>query len=63
MARSYHATFSLIKGKTKGHLDEMTKDPNSILNELATKSQTKKKVKTERKELKVKKGLLGNKDI
>lgn len=32
----------------------MTKGPDAILNELATKLQTKKKVKTDRKQLKVK---------
>jgi hypothetical protein len=58
MSRSYHATFSQLKGKTKGQLDEMTKDPDSILNELTTKSLTKKKVKAERKGIKSQKGTL-----
>ena len=60
MSRSYHATFSQLKGKSKGQLDEMTKDPDSILSELATKLHTKRKVKTKRKELKVKKRLSEN---
>ena len=50
MSRSYHATFSQLKGKTKKELDEMSKDPGSILDELATKSMTKKAVKKKRKE-------------
>jgi hypothetical protein len=58
MSRSYHATFSQLKGKTKGQLDEMTKDPDSILNELTKKSLTKKKVKSERKGIKSQKGSL-----
>ena len=50
MLRSYHATFSQIKGKTKRELDEMAKDPKSILDELAIKSLTKKTVNKKRKE-------------
>jgi hypothetical protein len=50
MSRSYHATFSQLKGKTKKELDEMAKDPASILDELATKSLTKKTVIKKRKE-------------
>ena len=54
MSRSYHATFSQLKGKTKKELDEMAKEPVSIMDELATKSLTKKNVIKKRKE---KKGL------
>jgi len=63
MSRSYHATLSQLRGKTKRELVEMTKDPDSILSELTAKSQTKKKVKKERRELKTKKELSHNKDI
>jgi hypothetical protein len=49
MSRSYHATFSQLKGKTKKELNEMAKDPQSILDELATKSLTKKTVIKKRK--------------
>jgi hypothetical protein len=52
MSRSYHATFSQLKGKTKKELAEMAKDPGTILDELATKSRTKKDVKKKRKEKK-----------
>jgi hypothetical protein len=52
MSSSYHATFSQIKGKTKKELDEMAKDPGSILDELAIKSMTKKDVIKKRKEKK-----------
>jgi hypothetical protein len=60
MSRSYHATFSQLKGKTKGQLVEMTKDPDSILSELATKLGTKKKVKKDRKSSKITKRLSDN---
>ena len=50
MSRSYHATFSQLKGKTKKELDEMAKDSASIMDELATKSLTKKTVIKKRKE-------------
>ena len=50
MSRSYHSTFSQLKGKTKKQLDEMTKDKDSILDKLATKSATKKGVIKKRKE-------------
>jgi hypothetical protein len=50
MSRSYHATFSQLKGKTKKKLDEMAKAKDSILDELATKSATKKDVIKIRKE-------------
>lgn len=50
MSRSFHATFSQVKGKTKKELNELAKDPESILDELATKSQTKKRVVAKRKE-------------
>jgi hypothetical protein len=49
MSRSYHATFSQLKDKTKKELDEMAKDPASILDELAIKSATKKDVIKKRK--------------
>jgi hypothetical protein len=50
MSKSYHATFSQLKGKTKSQLDEMVKDKDSILAELATKSATKKDMIKKRKE-------------
>jgi hypothetical protein len=49
MSRSFHATFSQLKGKTKKELDEMSKDAKNILDELATKSSTKKNVIQNRK--------------
>ncbi|MGC3945560.1 MAG: hypothetical protein QM762_13755 [Chryseolinea sp.] len=49
MSRSYHATHSQVKRKTKREIDEMAKDAGSILDELATKSLTKKAVKRKRK--------------
>ena len=52
MSKSYHATVSQLRGKTKGQLAEMTKDPDSILNELATKMGSKKKVKKRKKGIK-----------
>lgn len=42
MSRSYHATFAQLKGKTKKELDQMAKEPGSILDELAIKSAKKK---------------------
>ena len=50
MSRSYHVTFSQLKRKTKKELDEMAKEPGSILDQLATKSLTKKTVIKKRKE-------------
>lgn len=49
MSRSYHATFSQLKGKTKKELNEMSKDAKDILDALATKSLTKKNVLKKRK--------------
>jgi len=63
MSRSYHETFSQLKGQTKKELFEMTKDPDSILSKLGKKMYVKEKVKKERKELKIKKGLSDKKDI
>lgn len=63
MSRSYHATLSQLRGKTKKELAEMTKDPDSILSELASKMGAKKKVKKERMESKIKKRISENKDI
>jgi hypothetical protein len=63
MSGSYHATFLQLKGNTKSQLNEMAEDVDSILGELVIKLQTKKKVKTERKQLKVKNELIDNKVI
>jgi hypothetical protein len=63
MSRSYHATFSQLRGQSKKEIDKMALDPDSILKELATKSSVKKKVKKERKESKIEKGLSDNKNI
>ena len=49
MSRSFHATFSQLKGKTKKELKEMSKDVKDILDELATKSLTKKNMLKKRK--------------
>lgn len=49
MSRTFHATFSQLKGKTKKELDEMSKDAKNILDELATKSSTKRNVIKQRK--------------
>ena len=37
MSRSYHETFSQLKGQTKKELIEMTKDPDSTLSKLGCK--------------------------
>jgi hypothetical protein len=63
MSGSYHAIFLQLKGNTKLQLNEMAEDVDSILGELVIKLQTKKKVKTERKQLKVKNELIDNKVI
>ena len=55
MSRSYHTTYTELKGKTKIETEEMLDDPNSILHELAEKSRTKKDVKKQRKIEKLKK--------
>jgi len=52
MSRSIHTTYKDLKGATKTELDQMFKDPDSILHELAEKSAIKKKVKKERKQRK-----------
>ena len=49
MSRSFHATFSQLKEKTKKELNEMSKDAKDILDELATKSLTKKNMLKKRK--------------
>lgn len=49
MSNSYHTTWKDVKGKTKKELEEMTSDPDSVLNDLVAKRKTKKKVKEERK--------------
>jgi hypothetical protein len=53
MSRSYHETFSQLKGQTKRQLDEMSTDSDSILNRLADKLHIKILVKKKRKESKV----------
>jgi hypothetical protein len=63
MSRSYHATFSQLRGTTKKQLNEMATDPDSILSELATKSQVKKSVKKRRKVSKIHEGLSDKSDI
>jgi hypothetical protein len=50
MSKSYHATFSKIKGKSRKELEEMAKDPDSILHELTIKSSVKKNEIKKRKE-------------
>lgn len=49
MSRSIHTTYKDLKGVTKSELDEMSNEPDSILNELADKRTLKKKAKKERK--------------
>ncbi len=49
MSKSYHVTRKDLSGKTKKEIDEMVDDPDSILQELATKSKVKKEVKKQRK--------------
>lgn len=49
MSKSFHAIISQLKGKTKEELNDMALDPESIMDELATKSFSKKAVKKKRK--------------
>ena len=49
MSKSYHTTIKDFKGITKKELDEMSKDPDSKLNEWAEKSKVKKAVLKERR--------------
>ena len=49
MSRSYHVRRKDLKGFSKKEIDEMTKEPDSILHQLADKRKTKKDVKEERK--------------
>jgi len=49
MSKSYHATISDLKRKTKKEIDKMVNDPDSILNELVKKKQVKKEIKQQRK--------------
>ena len=51
MSKSYHTTIKDFKGKTKKELDEMTDDPDSLLNEWAEKRLVKKEVRKERKNI------------
>jgi hypothetical protein len=62
MSRSYHATFSQLRGSTKRKLNVMATDPDSILSELATKLHVKKSVKKKRKELKITESLSDQQD-
>ena len=55
MSKSHHTTWKDLKGKTKKELDEMTKDPDSLLNEMVKKRITKKTVKANRKTIKERK--------
>jgi hypothetical protein len=49
MSRSYHANTTHLRGYSKREIDEMANDPDSILHQLAEKSQTKTEVKKGRK--------------
>ncbi len=49
MSKSIHTTYKDLRGKTKIELEDMSNDPDSILHQLAIKSDLKKNVKKERK--------------
>ena len=54
MSKNYHATIGDLKRKTKKEIDNMVDDSDSILNELVKKIRVKKKVKQQRKIIKIK---------
>lgn len=49
MSKSYHATRKDLNGKSKKEIDAMVDDTDSLLHELARKSNVKKEVKKQRK--------------
>ena len=49
MSDSYHVNRTHFKGLSKKELDEMAKEPNSLLNKWGEKSATKEAVIKERK--------------
>ena len=55
MSKSYHETYKDLRGKTKKEIDDMAKDPNSILRRLMKKRAAKKLTIKKRKNLEVKK--------
>lgn len=52
MSKSYHTTWNDLKGKTKKEIEEMKRNPDSLLNEMVKKRITKKTVKVNRKTIK-----------
>ena len=54
MSDSYHLNITHIRGKSTKELDEMAKDPDSLLNQWVQKKATKEAVRKERKDKKKK---------
>jgi len=52
MSKSCHTKYRDSNGKTKKEIDDMEKDKDFTLHELAKKREAKKDVKAKRKELK-----------
>jgi hypothetical protein len=52
MSRSYHVNYTHLRGYTATQVDEMAKDPDSILQQLAEKGSTKRRLKKVRKIIK-----------
>lgn len=52
MSKSHHTTWNDLKGKAKKEIEEVTKDPDSLLNEMAKKRIRKKAVKANMKTVK-----------
>lgn len=53
MSKSVHTTHKELKGKTKKEIDEMVKDQDSPLHDLAKKRELKIQTKKKRKETKM----------
>ncbi len=49
MSKSHHTTWNDLKGKTKIEIQGMSKDPDSLLNNMVKKRRVKKTVKADRK--------------
>ena len=49
MSRSHHANYTHLRGYSEKELDEMAKDPDSILHQLADKIKTKNTAREKRK--------------
>jgi hypothetical protein len=49
MSDSFHVNHTHLKNKTRKEIDEMAKEPDSLLKQLAEKSATKEAVRKKRK--------------